>query len=444
MDMYISITNSYKSTLFLLFVTFCLILPLYLHDNPHSLYFAKFGSNISKDSLRKENSRRLKHAEVYFKKIADEVNSNESFNMNKVRIDVAIVVITTSRNRHRIDKYEPKYLTQTLMKLHELRDVFINKARPEGNYLNESTRFRSKSDGIYNNFIWSPKETALGNHSFGAQSYSVHISVCNVDHDIASYEEAKLMESVTPFVNRFPKRHRSKLHVLEKEKQDYVFCLNHSLQLNPRYVLLVEDDAFPLDNLFPVLFHTIQSKLDSHIARGDFYAGPSKKIAFVKFFHPERLQSYFKGDLYRPLQLIALSVILSSGVVLIYSSIFTDRKQSIYITWALWTFYFMTVLVAIGHPNVAQLRTFFAPYLYSVRPAPSCCTPGMLFPTNTAVSVINYMQSKECSNGYGKDSVLDDLQRDLELNALFVEPNVFQHIGMYSTLRKILINPMHV
>ena len=441
MDRYIRIAKAYKGIFILLFITFCLILPLCFHKNPNSLYFTNFGSSISEDSLRKENSRRLKHAEVHFKKMRDEMNSNKHFNTNKGRIDVAIVVITTSRNRHKIDEYEPKYLTQTLMKLYELRDVFMNNATPAASSFNESTRLKTESDEEDNNLKWSPNRI----HSLRAQiSHNVPISVCNVDHDIASYYEATLMESVAPFVNRFSKHHRSTLHVLEKEKQDYVFCLNHSLQLNPRYVMLVEDDAFPLDNLFPVLFHTIHSQLDAHIARGELHEGPRKEIAFVKFFHPERLQSYFRPDLYRPLQLFAMSVTLSSSVVLIYSVICKYRELSIHITWALWTFYFIALLVAIGHPNVAQLRSIFEPYLYSCRPAPSCCTQAMLFPTTTAVSVINYMQSKECSNGYGKDSILDDLQRDLGLQALFVEPNVFQHIGMYSTLRKLLVDPLNV
>ena len=449
MEMCSRTAKANKGVLMLLFITFCLILPLYFHGNPHSLYFTQFGSRISKDSLRKENSRRLKHAELYFKKIDDTMNNKDNpSEMNKGKIDVAIVVITTSRNRHQIDTYEPKYLTQTLMKLYELREVFMNNTIPppkdQSSSYDESSRLPLESDDLYNNIDWKPTQMAQQVPSVGAQSYNTHLSVCNVDHDIASYEEAKLMEKVIPVVNRFPKLHLSMLHVLEKEKQDYVFCLNHSLQLNPRYVLLLEDDAYPLDNLFPVLFHTIQSQLDSHSARGYMYAGPRKEIAFVKFFHPERLQSYLSGDLYRLLQLLALSVTLSSCVVLIYSVIFIDRKLSIYITWALWTLYFMALLVAIGHPNVAQLRTHFVPYLYSVRPAPSCCTPAMLFPAKTAFSVINYMHSKECSNGYGKDSVLDDLLRDLELNALYVEPNVFQHIGMYSALKTTFVDPILV
>ncbi len=59
--------------------------------------------------------------------------------------------------------------------------------------------------------------------------------ICNVDFDPASYTEAYNLSSIVPLVNRFNKTTLPLIHTLEKEKQDYVFCLNQTVKYNARW-----------------------------------------------------------------------------------------------------------------------------------------------------------------------------------------------------------------
>ena len=109
--------------------------------------------------------------------------------------DIIISVITVSRNRHArmLDGYEPYYLTQVVWKFLEL----LHTAQASG------------------------------------FPYHVKLMLCNVDPDPQYYKEAKDLSKYVPVFNRFSKLTLHMGHPLEKEKQDYVFCLNSSLVHNP-------------------------------------------------------------------------------------------------------------------------------------------------------------------------------------------------------------------
>ncbi|KAB0388499.1 hypothetical protein E2I00_014179 [Balaenoptera physalus] len=70
----------------------------------------------------------------------------------------------------------------------------------------------------------------------------------------------------------------------EKEKQDYVYCLESSLQTyNPDYVLMVEDDPVSEEQIFPALEHLLRAR----------FSEPHLRYAlYLKLYHPARLQHY--------------------------------------------------------------------------------------------------------------------------------------------------------
>jgi len=79
---------------------------------------------------------------------------------------------------------------------------------------------------------------------------------------------------------------RARMCRYEKEKHDYAFCLRQAAH-NVKYVLIVEDDALPMNESLSVLSRLVTghwtSRPDSHIAAQRFY---------VKFYHPIHLQGY--------------------------------------------------------------------------------------------------------------------------------------------------------
>merc|ERR1712018_491305 len=70
-------------------------------------------------------------------------------------------------------------------------------------------------------------------------------------------------------------------NIYEKEKKDYVRCLNYSTHYNPDFIVLVEDDGIPKPEFFPMLEHLLVKRIP-HI----------EPFGYVKLFHPNRVNRY--------------------------------------------------------------------------------------------------------------------------------------------------------
>lgn len=390
-----------KWVVLLCVLTFGIILPVILYRVPHSVYYMP--PSDLKENMITDNDARAEWATQELTRLKP-LDPSKTLHGQTINPDIAITVITMSRGNTALynhDNYVPRYLTQTIAKLYTLQQEYL-----------------SESKG--NDYLTSV------------------ITVCNVDPDVSSYTEDAQLNWLVPHIYRFPKppsrtSARFVNHINENEKQDYVFCLNQSLALNPKYVLLLEDDAFPLNDTFHVLADTIKHHVHSYTSHGEGIVRRDN-LAFVKFFHPERLLSYTRRpDVHLSTELLSASLVLGSLIFYLHRSILTETNQiSLYYTWFGWIMYSMLVLICVGHVNVFAVMIYFAPNLYNVRPAPSCCTPAILYPSTRAGEVINYMNATRCRKRYAKDSVLDDLLADTGLKALYREPNIFKHIGMYS------------
>ena len=383
------------------------------HRLQYSLFFIKdaFDHNQAKVEMRRENTQRIEEANTYFKML----------NQTKLHrilggahrgssLDIVISIVTVSRNRHRIDSYEPKYLSQVL-----------------------ATLLKLTQEAILNDF-----------------PYSLHLEICNVDFDPATYAEAQHLSKYVTMVSRFNKTHLTFDNQLEKEKKDYVFCLNQAQKHNTRYVLLLEDDALPIPEFFTVLKHTIVAHLDKKYQRGEFREN-AERVAFVKLYHPQRLIGFLSIEPERLPEWFSIAVILTMFSALIYKQIYlTDNaasKISLYfLTFAFFVYYLLVMLV-IGRANLIEIRRFLPPHLYSYVPAPECCTPAMLFPQSGAETLVNYLNSVQCKAKFGKDIALEQFLHDSEnpeWTAYMVQPNLVTHIGMYSSLRTAIVDPLSV
>lgn len=146
---------------------------------------------------------------------------NDPFNFTKTvkDVDVDVMIITTSRHISLPDGNNPRFLTQVLWQFFQILN--------------------------------SPETSEL--------PWKVGLSICNVDPK--PYEEAKNFSSLVHYIQRYSvETDLPAVHIKEKEKQDYAFCLEESLKSRPRYSLLVEDDAFPHPQLFQALYYHIVEK----------------------------------------------------------------------------------------------------------------------------------------------------------------------------------------
>ena len=357
--------------------------------------------------MKTENDQRLREANNFI----SHYRENRAFSLalkltEDVPLDIAVTIITVSRNRHKFDSYEPRYLTQALLEYIKL----------------------------------------IEHHSALYPDFNIQLSICNVDSDPVSYFEAERLGTVFNNSVRTFKRFSKKLvpptEIFEKEKQDYVYCMNQSLSLNPRHVLLVEDDTLPNKDLFVVLQYLIDTLLDKQFQSGhDFLMKKPRPNTYLKLYHPERLQGFYSLEVDRIPGLIAFGCVCGSILTVIYSFIgFRQTSANIHVVWVIFILYFILLAIAIGNPNLLALRRICR-YFYGIVPSPSCCTPAMLFPNSGAKEISNYLDSVTCRKNYAKDTALDELRSKTNLKAYAVQPNLFRHIGLYSSLRENILDP---
>ncbi|XP_060068279.1 post-GPI attachment to proteins factor 4-like [Ylistrum balloti] len=391
-------------------VTFCVILPIICLHLRHSLYYLLWEKNVAKgrDRMRADNNKRIEEANEYLKKVSDARTLHEPNvgheTMN--HIDVGITIITVSRNRHRLDNYEPKYLTQVVAK-----------------------------------FMKAIEETSNLKHTY-------QLFLCDVDPNSSSYAEIKPLSKLVPIFQRF----RSDLNVtvvwstmsiserLEKEKRDYVFCGRKTLNANVSNIFLVEDDALPHEDLLPVLDRVISNVFDK--TKSD-HIHHQKNVTYIKFYHPERLLGYISLEPERIPELFCLSFLMSTVMMFCYRKYRPITSSYTRILWFCFFVYSCSLLLLIGRQNLLELRRMSS-QLYQVTRAPACCTPAILYPSKGMEEVLSYLSSVRCKETFGKDYALEKFRTTFKKTGLMVQPNLFTHIGMYSSLRNEVLDPFIV
>ena len=369
-------------------LTFLVILPILCHRLKYSIYYGGLGTrNITEENLRmqEDNRLRLLTAKKVFRNI---MTKNEVVRKPKNFTDIIIAVIAVSRGRK---NYNPFYLTQTVSKLLQLLQK-------------DSTKLE----------------------------FTYGLMVCNVDSLPNAFTEAKEISNFIHTTVKYTKRLNQVINRFEKEKQDYVYCLEKSLQFQSKYILLMEDDAYPKERMLPVLEYSIQNIFERKFSE---FLYPQRKVAYLKMYHPERLLGFISTEIYRLFEL--------AGALLLLLTVFIALKKKCMhgVTWRfiiLTGIYTIFLALAIGRPNLIGVRTV-SPYLHSFVTAPSCCTPANLYSYKGAKAVIDSMSHKDSYQGHAKDALLDEFLKESEYTAMYVEPNIFKHIGQYSSLRQGMV-----
>lgn len=249
------------------------------------------------------------------------------------------------------------------------------------------------------------------------------------------------------------------MNIFEKEKQDYLYCLNataggyaggvfnnnnipSSSSPPSDAVLVVEDDAYPEPDIFGVLDDVVHSR-SRRVAE-------FRSALFFKLYHPERLLGYLNPEPTRILEWILFSAVAASFLrcalgVVVSSVIFRRRRAKVHVyQWFFCFLFAMSAFELLDRNAVLQWRRL-DPRLYAVVPAPNCCTQLLLFPRRQIPGVVSALSAVSCRSGFAKDAALDDIKRRHRIGAFLIEPNLVKHIGFYSTLRKAAtVNPFSV
>lgn len=256
--------------------------------------------------------------------------------------------------------------------------------------------------------------------------HCAQVLLCDVESGPRENEDAVLLEGRFRTVRRSAEERRRRsgeeeVNMFEREKRDYVFCLQKGWEmLRPQNVVVLEDDAQPRSDFFLV----IQDLLTRSFSHDTLY---------VKLYHPERLQRYWNPEPYRLLEWMGLGLLTSSLLLLVlpYCSSFNFTTRHL----LFFSLYIMALAELVGRHYLLELRRS-SPQLYAVSPATECCTPAMLFPGNSSARAAGYLDGSFCAKGNAKDLMLFHMVRSLPgERAHSLEPNLVTHIGAFSSVR---------
>lgn len=259
------------------------------------------------------------------------------------------------------------------------------------------------------------------------------VLVCDVESGPLENQDAKLLEPHFRVLRRSHEEQQKnweRVNTFEKEKRDYVFCLQKGWELvKPRNIVVLEDDAVPRRDFFQVVKDLLSRSFALH-------------TLYIKLYHPERLQRYWNPEPYRILEWAGLGLV---GATLLLLALPYWNPCSFSFTLSashllFFTLYLMVAAELLGRHYLLEVRRL-SPQLYAVSPATECCTPAMLFPGNASLRAAKYLDEAFCVQGSAKDMVLYKIARTTSgERSHSVEPNLITHIGAYSSVRA---NPAH-
>ena len=238
---------------------------------------------------------------------------------------------------------------------------------------------------------------------------------------------------------------RQPWQIFEKEKRDYQFCLETSSLYNVDYVVVLEDDAAPKDGFFNILYEIHTRNVLATSAETRQCLNTSINWAFIKLYHPEKWAGY-AFDWRSVIELSGFGLlggVLSEVVLILLRQLKASRGRQWSTDMAAFFvggLYVVCVLLALGRPYVLEF-VYERWRLYWVTGSKHCCTQAVFYPAVIVPHLIKYISRKECDIDYSIDLVLEDFVTDCKLDSYLVEPNIINHIGMFSSLRAYAKRP---
>jgi len=379
----------------LLFYVICFGIAIYISMTcPFSLLFDYFHDDNELVAIVTDlNEQRTHRADEYFKRRARDVASR----LIPVQLDILVVIVTVARSAG------GHYLTQTA--------------------------------------------AAMDREMRGArESWSLALLVCNVDKTPEYNVEASRLKRHFMYADKSRRLDGRSVHIPRlvnsglkdpariQEISDYVLCLNTSLVLNYSYILVVEDDVIPVHDVFDVMQHALKQKL-SHV---DTLRSPSSHMttkipfSFLKLYYPQRWQGYaFEKD--RIIELVSFGLFFGGLTFALFSCNMLVNSRTVYASYfRLATHVIMFVVLAklLGRVSVNELRRV-SPHVYRFGASADCCTQAMLYPRAVLPGIMSHLL---VNNSRNKDLAIAEFARTARLPGYQLEPNLFHHIGMRTSL----------
>jgi len=347
------------------------------------------------------NDKRLSDAKLYLQSLPmiDHSMATEEDSFADVeRYDIIIVVITMSRDKALADpdrrlKLNVGYLTQTVARLLKIvRD-------------DRTASFQRKK-----------------------------LVVCSVDRQPQRFTEALELSNYVQVVslyqnNSSAKRQDGAGNVFEKEKNDYVYCLETASRFASRYYLVSEDDVL-LDER---AVETLQFVMNY------FRLFSAVDWLFVKLYYPEKWSGYSRSS-QTVVEIGGYSVLggcLYAAVVMLIARhrkcSSNCRREPLWLCFVIGAVFTASFCMSIGRQYVESWRENFAS-THQLVAAPGCCTPSILYPAYIVRDLCRHLRRVRSDGNLGVDIVIDGFARERGLRRYLIHPNVATHIGFVSSL----------
>ena len=395
-------------------LTLLVILPMMCFKLPHSWYFSSllWTEDDMMATVWDRNARRLAEAKLHIEglPLRNERKSNTGAKFSAGNASIVIGVVSVRRESQQI---ETGYLTQVMSGVTRM--------------INISSKF-----------------------------LDVDVFICDTFAGSGMHKEPKWLSSRFKMHQRFPNGNRSYIDIspFVKEKQDYAYCLEKASEYRAKYTILLEDDAVPFENMLSVIgdvlngtfnhrqvgeqsrktvtaYFTSKQLLSSSFEERD-------RLGFLKLYYPERWQGFSVE--YQSILELAGWGILSGCVTVTISLKYTRDVRRPFTLGAL---YGVIIALVVGRPHLIQYRRI-SNQLYTMRPAPDCCTQGHLYTQQSSDIFLRELQKHLYlypDSSLPKDLFLDNTAVEFKLKNYVIEPNLIKHVGFVSTLKGPSIRP---
>jgi len=153
--------------------------------------------------------------------------------------------------------------------------------------------------------------------------------------------------------------------------------------------------------------------------------------------------SYISLETERLPQLVAAATVLGSCLYLVISQCVVsmrtgDRIVTVKLmSWIHCCVYCGLLVLCIGRVHIDSWRRLFAPYAHYLVSDKFCCTQAILYTAKYAHDLAAYLDRISCNETFHKDEAMWKFMT----SGYLIQPNIFEHVGVWSTVRHGFVDP---
>jgi len=321
--------------------------------------------------------------------------------------DLVIVVITMNRERSmteedRLITYHLGYLTQTTARLIQ---IF---------HSDNSATFQRKK-----------------------------LVVCNVDLQPQRFTEAQYLSHFAHTVSRYDnisarRMYDRTMNMFDREKDDYIFCLQTAHKFAAPYYLIVEDDVLLDDNALETVYFIMKY----------FDLFSATDWLFLKLYYPDKWLGYSQ-NWQTVVELGGYSVLggsMFAGALTLISKrrkwLPDCRHLPVWFLFVVGAVFTALLCGGIGRQYVESWRKWSLS-AYQLVAAPGCCTQAQLYPAHIVSDLCAHLDRVHSDHDFSVDIAIDGFAHVRGLKRLLIQPNIVKHIGLISNLRRYSKSAIH-